>query len=370
MKKSSVLWLLPLAAALFIGFPSTLFAGGEKDKKKSDAEVMTVPGNIGGDTAASSAIPGGTFAPIPDTTVVTGAAAPIPIAGELVPPKPDNAVVSDPILSTAVSEPPATPGAPPQVPGPKNTWDPAYLPKEIPIWITEPEYEGVEYLFVGVGSAHGATDRLSLQLAEARARQDIALQLSSNVKAMITDFAENQGSGDAEFDLLQASRTQMVGKQLIEMELKDVKVEKRARASDGTWWVKVLYEDPVKKAAYVRANAARIAAERAAAAQAAAAAGASAPVFLPPIEIEPPVPGTDYTERAKEALKVMDQQLEKVNAQRSEKVKVQLPEEARQPSEEAKAQSPEEVTAQAPDDAKDQLSEKSRLKTTAVVLSE
>ena len=114
----------------------------------------------------------------------------------------------------------------------------------VPSWVLAPD--GADGVIVGIGSARGSTTQLSIQMAEARARQDIAFQLSTQVDAIITDYANNVGNqGDetqkGEFNLLQASKTEMIGRQMANITLAGVKVTKRARTSDNTWWVEVTW---------------------------------------------------------------------------------------------------------------------------------
>jgi hypothetical protein len=95
-----------------------------------------------------------------------------------------------------------------------------------------------EDAIVGIGSANNSTDQMSLQMADARARQDIAFQLSAQVQAMITDYARQAGTID-ETTALQLSET--VGRQLANTTLTGARPEKREKSPDGTWWVMVTY---------------------------------------------------------------------------------------------------------------------------------
>ncbi|GHV54734.1 hypothetical protein AGMMS49579_15920 [Spirochaetia bacterium] len=380
MKKSSVLWLLPLVVALFFSVPSSLFAQTQADGGSDTASGSTqIDEDIdGGDLV------GGDKAIIDDKGLIAAAneaAARQAVTNEVAARESaikeavaNEAVAREAAITEAIAnEAAAREAAIREVADKSKTgqakssdvWDPEYK-EQIPLWVTHPE-KIEEFEVVGVGTARNGTDRLSIQLADARARQDIALQVSANVKAMITDFAENQGGTANEFEVLQASRSQMIGKQLIEIDLKGVKVEQRAKALDGTWWVKVVYVDPVKKAAYDRTEQGRIKAAADAAKAAADAAKAAAdantsgtPPTFPYLNPVTDPADVDYTDRAREALDLMDKELEKANVPQSGTTVL--------PATEARAQP--EVKVQSAEDAKEQLSKKSPLKSTVVVASE
>jgi hypothetical protein len=103
---------------------------------------------------------------------------------------------------------------------------------------------------IGIGRAKNIEEQMSIQMADARARQDIAFQLSAQVQAMITDYARQAGTID-ETTALQLSET--VGRQLANITLTGARPEKREKSPDGTWWVMVAYSkaDAAKTAASV-----------------------------------------------------------------------------------------------------------------------
>jgi hypothetical protein len=113
--------------------------------------------------------------------------------------------------------------------------------------VLTPDRDQQENYVIGIGSAHSSTDQLSIQMAEARARQDISFQLSTQVQAKITDYADNQGKGkptvkgEEEFNFSQDSVTERIGQQLTDLELKGVSVSRRERDPHGVWWVEVLW---------------------------------------------------------------------------------------------------------------------------------
>ena len=90
----------------------------------------------------------------------------------------------------------------------------------------------------GIGSAKNSTDQLSIQMADARARQDISFQLTAQAKAMITDYARDAGTVDEQTAL---ALSEVVGRQLTNNTLSGARPEKREKAADGTWWVMVSY---------------------------------------------------------------------------------------------------------------------------------
>jgi hypothetical protein len=115
-------------------------------------------------------------------------------------------------------------------------------------------------------------------MADSRARQSIGLQLRTNVQALITDYARQAGTQNNSAALEYA---EVVGRQLVNVELVGAKVVKREIMKDGTFWVLMSYD-------------------KAAAAQTAA-------VIL---ENE----ASRYAEfKAREALQMMDQQLSRTD---------------------------------------------------------
>jgi hypothetical protein len=283
MKRFSSLWLLPLVVALFIGLPSVLFAGGGKDKA-----AVTTP---------APAIPE-TIQPQPQLETA-------PVVGESPQSQPEKALpVSEPLPPQLVTAPPvvevtsdSTPEA--VVPdvyavgalGAYPTFVPP-APREalpgdtaIPKWVLDPDAEEQKTWVIGIGSAKSSSDQLSIQVAEARARQDISFQLDTQIRAQITDYAQNEGNIE-EYNLSQAAVTERIGQQLTNIELKGVRVATRERAHDGTWWVKVLWS---------KASADKAAAD----------------ITETVIQAPPPTPVAGPAERAQDAVRLMDEQLDK-----------------------------------------------------------
>ncbi|GHV16895.1 hypothetical protein FACS189493_3530 [Spirochaetia bacterium] len=234
MKKHSVLWLLPLAAALLFGCAS---APSNPPDGGSSTPPSTVPGVTTPDIQP----------PIPDTD---GDPAPVVLTVPAVDPVPAP-TLQPPTLGQAATDRPASDNPSPIA---SNTPRSASIDRNtvhegtewssdgsVPSWVLDPDgqkdgFDG----FVGIGSARSSTTQLSIQMAEARARQDIAFQLSTQIEAIVTDYANNVGSSD-EYNLLQASKTEMVGRQLAKITLTGAQVTKRARTSDNTWWVEVTW---------------------------------------------------------------------------------------------------------------------------------
>ncbi|GHU96644.1 hypothetical protein FACS189483_00230 [Spirochaetia bacterium] len=253
MKKHSVLWLLPLAAALLFGCASAPSTGAanppaaESSTTPSASPDVTTPDiaqppltDIVGDPAL--VVPVDPAPVVVTVPAVDPAPAPVlnePLIGEI--PGANPAPGNPPATVSNISRDPQIVGTQHSVPLDRNAvnegteWS---SDGSVPSWVLNPDDQ--ENGFVGIGSARSATTQLSIQMAEARARQDIAFQLSAQVEAIITDYANNVGSKE-EFDLLQASKTEMVGRQLANITLTGVKVTKRARTSDNTWWVEVTW---------------------------------------------------------------------------------------------------------------------------------
>ncbi|GHV76364.1 hypothetical protein AGMMS49942_11850 [Spirochaetia bacterium] len=274
MKKNSFLWLLPLAAALFLVVSSDLFALSDKDEKqltkleqtlakkgklstrdqtkydqlkaaKAAEDLQQVPPlappsqDLGGAAIAQSP----TTAIAPQLETVT-----VGLDG-----KPDVGFTGTDATGLIVQKEPE-----PLKDGPKKL-DPD---KEYPAWVSDPysletlirdaikentegdenakKVAGNEFslkdVYVGIGSATNAADSQAIQMAEARARQDLAFQQQALVKAEITDYSKNMTSTKG--GLSNAAEDYIVAQQSIDMELTPVKVQIREKIK-GAWWVVV-----------------------------------------------------------------------------------------------------------------------------------
>jgi hypothetical protein len=85
----------------------------------------------------------------------------------------------------------------------------------------------------GIGVAKQSSENMSMTMAESRARQNIAFQLSTEVEAMITDYARDAGTINDQASLQLA---ETVGRQITQTTLSGVSPVKRWKANDGTWW--------------------------------------------------------------------------------------------------------------------------------------
>jgi hypothetical protein len=107
----------------------------------------------------------------------------------------------------------------------------------LPDWvINPPEQTGMLY---GIGSAKLSSEQQSITMADSRARQSVAFQLRTNVQAMITDYARESGTQNNSAALQFA---EVVGRQLVNLELSGAKPVKREKMKDGTFWVLISYD--------------------------------------------------------------------------------------------------------------------------------
>jgi hypothetical protein len=147
---------------------------------------------------------------------------------------------------------------------------------DLPDFVMNPPVQ--EDAIFGIGSAKLSTINQSITMAESRARQSLAFQLNANVQAMITDYARSAGTENSQASLEFA---ESIGRQLTQTTLSGAIPVKREQTKDGTFWVLISYS---------KADASRAAANI--------------------IENE----ASRYAEfKAMEALKLMDQQLERIS---------------------------------------------------------
>ncbi|MDR2398575.1 MAG: hypothetical protein LBD74_07460 [Spirochaetaceae bacterium] len=148
--------------------------------------------------------------------------------------------------------------------------------KDLPDFVMNPPTQ--EDALFGIGTARLSTVNQSMQMADARARQALAFQLNTNVQAMITDYARDAGTAQSQAHLELA---EIVGRQLTQVTLSGATVIKRVQTNDGSFWTLMSYS---------KADAARAAADI--------------------IDNE----ASRYAEfKTMEALKMMDQQLDRLN---------------------------------------------------------
>ena len=145
----------------------------------------------------------------------------------------------------------------------------------IPSFVSNPPTDD-KFIF-GVGSAKMTSTSLALQAADARARTDISNKLNTEVQAMIIDYSRTAGTETNQTTAL--TFYESISRQLTEAKLRNVEVVKREQTADGSYWTlaRISKEDAAQVAADV-------------------------------IESE----ASRYAEfKAMEALKMMDQQLNK-----------------------------------------------------------
>ncbi|MDR2258136.1 MAG: LPP20 family lipoprotein [Treponema sp.] len=103
----------------------------------------------------------------------------------------------------------------------------------VPEWLNDFPPEDVLW---GIGSAKQSTDNMSMTMAEARARQNIANQLNVEAQGMITDYARDAGTINDQTSLALA---ESVSRQVTNATLTGVTPITRWRAPNGAWWFRV-----------------------------------------------------------------------------------------------------------------------------------
>ena len=119
-----------------------------------------------------------------------------------------------------------------------------------PEWLNDFPPEDVLW---GIGSAKQSTENLSMTMADARARQEVARQLSVLAEGMVKDYARDAGTVGNQTSLQLA---ESVARQLTSAQLSGATPIKRWKAPDGTWWylVQMKKADAAKAAAGVIDN--------------------------------------------------------------------------------------------------------------------
>jgi archaellum component FlaG (FlaF/FlaG flagellin family) len=118
---------------------------------------------------------------------------------------------------------------------------PAIAPAEsvegIPDFVTNPPQSPT--LLYGVGSASQSNQQLAITMAESRARQSLASQLQITVQGAIEDYIQESGvTGSTQA----IEFSEVVGRQILNVNLKGATVVQRAKSDDGTWWVLISYD--------------------------------------------------------------------------------------------------------------------------------
>ncbi|GHT53153.1 hypothetical protein FACS1894106_3570 [Spirochaetia bacterium] len=233
MKKNVVLWLLPLAAALFISFPFDLSALSSRDQQElTRLEAKQASGKKLTNSENRKLL---ALTTQRDQEVEA-------VAPSLTPPN-EPGSPGEP-ASPSVSQTGNTAGSG-DAKKPENPPTPEEPKYEVPKWITDlallrnelskEQNIDLDKVYIGIGSGRNKSDPLqAIRMAEARARQDIGFQYTTLVGATITDVWQNTG-GKA------VTEDQIVGKQSIDLELFPVTVVKRDEYPEGSgdWWVVV-----------------------------------------------------------------------------------------------------------------------------------
>ena len=108
--------------------------------------------------------------------------------------------------------------------------------RDLPEWFLNPPVS--EDAIYGLGMAKMSSDSLSRDTAIARARKDVALQVSTRVQSMLTDYAQEAGV-DGNTQVI--SLVESITKQVADVELKNAVTEKVYAAMDGNWFAMVSY---------------------------------------------------------------------------------------------------------------------------------
>ncbi len=108
--------------------------------------------------------------------------------------------------------------------------------KDLPDFFLNPPTPEDQY--VGLGMAKLEDDSLARKTALARARQDIAAQVSVRVDSMLTDYAQESGSDDSRQTL---TFIESISKEVTQLELNGSRPVKQYAASDGTWYAMVYF---------------------------------------------------------------------------------------------------------------------------------
>ena len=112
-----------------------------------------------------------------------------------------------------------------------------------PAWVDEVPPEDV---FYGIGIANLQNQNLAMQTAIARARRDVASQLSVLVQGMLIDYAREAGTYENSTSI---QFIENVTRELVNANLSGASPDRRSQMNDKTWWVRVvLYKADAKKA--------------------------------------------------------------------------------------------------------------------------
>jgi len=88
----------------------------------------------------------------------------------------------------------------------------------------------------GIGFAKLQNESLARDTAAARARRDVASQIGILVQGMLTDYARESGTLNNSASIQSIER---IGRDIIDMNLLGAVPNAQKRMNDGTWWVRV-----------------------------------------------------------------------------------------------------------------------------------
>ncbi|QEN09276.1 hypothetical protein EXM22_15290 [Oceanispirochaeta crateris] len=108
--------------------------------------------------------------------------------------------------------------------------------RDLPDWFLNPPSS--DEVIYGLGMAKMSSDSLSRDTAIARARKDVALQVSTRVQSMMTDYVQEAG---AEGNSQTISFVESITKQVADVELRNSVTDKVYAATDGNWFAMVSY---------------------------------------------------------------------------------------------------------------------------------
>ena len=108
--------------------------------------------------------------------------------------------------------------------------------RDLPDFFLNPPTPADQY--VGLGMAKLQDDNLSRTTALARARADIASQVSVRVESMLTDYAQDSGADGNSQTLTFVER---VSKEVTQLELNGAITQQQYPAEDGTWYAMVYF---------------------------------------------------------------------------------------------------------------------------------
>ena len=96
----------------------------------------------------------------------------------------------------------------------------------------------LEDQFVGLGLAKLSDTTLSRRTALARARADIATQVSVSVETMLIDYSQEAGSGN---DTQTIEFVEAITREVADIQLQGAVTAQQYQSDDGTWYVMVYF---------------------------------------------------------------------------------------------------------------------------------